>query len=89
VTTRHLRVQRGVTWRVLPDEVLALGPSSDEVTSIRGSALALWASLLDGASIETLRGDAVRAGCPADRAPDVVHDVLDALTTAGLVGSEP
>mgnify|MGYP001821609161 FL=1 len=89
MATQHLRVLPDVVWRMLPDEVLALGPTSDEVTSIRGSGLALWASLLDGASTETLTGDAVRAGCPSDRAPRMVREVLDALATAGLVEFTP
>lgn len=89
MATQRVRVLPGVVWRMLPDEVLALGPTSDQVTSIRGSGLALWGSLLDGASTETLRGDAVRAGCPADHAARIVREVLDALTAAGVVGFSP
>ncbi len=78
-----------VCWRVLPGEVLALAPTADNVTSIRGPGVALWGSLLDGASRATLEGDAVRAGCPVDRAPGVVDGVIGALTDAGLIGSGP
>lgn len=89
MTTERLRVLPEVCWRVLPDEVLALGPAADDVTSIRGSGMALWGSMLDGASRETLEGDAVRAGCPADRAAAIVDEVVGALTDAGLIGSGP
>lgn len=77
-----------VCWRVLPDEVLALGPATDDVTSIRGSGMALWGSFLDGASRATLEGDAVRAGCPVDRAADIVDEVVAALTDAGLIAPQ-
>ena len=76
-------------WRVLPDEVLALGPAAEDVTSIRGSGIALWGSFLDGASRATLEGDAVRAGCPVDRAADIVDEVVAALTDAGLIAPQP
>ena len=55
----HHRIAPEVCWRLLLDEVLALGPTGDAVTSIRGSALALRASLLDGASRESLEADAL------------------------------
>lgn len=86
--SERLQVRPEVCWRALPGEVLALAPTAENVTSIRGSGAALWVSLLDGASRETLEGDAVRAGCPVDRAPGVVAEVIDALAEAGLIGPE-
>ena len=89
MTTDRLRVPPEVCWRVLPDEVLALGPEAEHATSIRGSGMALWGSFLDGASRATLEGDAVRAGCPVDRAAVIVDEVVAALADAGLIAPEP
>lgn len=89
MTTERLQVRPEVGWRALPGEVLALAPTADQVTSIRGSGAALWSSLLDGASRATLEGDAVRAGCPVEQAPGVVDEVIEALSDAGLIGPAP